>query len=757
MHKYLVIILFSLFLSLNFVYAEEVIFKINIEGNEIVSNATIISKIKIRAGQPYNENIINEDIKNLYASGFFETVEAKKEDKPEGVIITFKVKEKSVLKKVDIEGAHYIRKKQILESVNISEGSFVDEYKIKEAVKKIKDLYSAKGFSQVEITYDVKYSDDKKKAELKFVIDEKSVIKVRKVTITGNRTFSTRRILRLMKTRKAWLFNKGAFKEETLSDDKVRINDFYKSQGFGDVKVTIDVEKKAKGLYLTVNIVEGRRYYIGEVKVEGNKEISTEEIMKALEVKKEGIFSSQATYEGSSQIRGVYVDKGYIFSQVESFNFFNPESQKVDINYKIIENEVAYIEDIEIRGNIKTKDKVVRRELRVYPGDKFDGKKVKRSKEKLENLGFFEEIRFGTEAGSEPNNVDLIVDVKEAKTGYISFGGGYSSVDEFIGFAEIRQRNFDYKNFSTFTGAGQDLSLMVSAGTTTNHNQLSFTNPWIFDTPYYFGFDAYKKGHKQNDDVGYAYDEDVTGGDLRLGREFNDFWKGAVAYRLDRVEISDVVSEATQELKDEVGTNNLSSGELMMSYDSRDNVFSTLKGIYFTNNLQVFGGPFGGDKDFFKYFNRTSFYLPLIRESVVELRLRSGFSDPFSSTDKVPIYERFFAGGASTIRGYHERKVGPIDAVTEEPIGGEAMFVGNIEYTYPLSDFLKAATFFDTGEVWKSNSDFLQGGFKSSVGLGLRIKTPIGPVSLDYGWPLDTEPGEEGKEGRFHFNVSRSF
>lgn len=734
---------------------EETVSRIDIKGNEIVSDATIITKIRIRAGQPYNKNVINTDVKNLYATGFFETVEVDREDSSEGVVVIFKVKEKPVLKKITLEGTRFIRPKKILEAIDLSEGSFVDEYRVEEAVRKIKDLYTRKGFSQAEVVYELVSSETKNEVTVEFTIIENRVLKVRGVKVKGNKAEPARRIIKLMKTRKAWLFNRGLFKEEALSDDVLRITDYYRSQGYSDVKVDIDVEYRPKGVYLTVNIDEGRRYYVGRITLEGNRQVTAADIFKAMELKSGGVFSEQAIYEDSSNIREIYVDRGYIFSQVEPLSVLNPQTERVDITYKISESEVAYVEDIEIKGNIKTKDKVIRRELRIYPGDKFDGKKVRKSKERLENLGFFEEIRFGTEPGDEPNYVNLIVDTKEAKTGYLSFGGGYSSIDEFIGFVEIRQRNFDYRNFSTFTGAGQDLSLMLSLGTLTDRYELSFTNPWIFDRPVSFGFDVYKKGHKRDKSVGYGYEQEITGGDLRLGREFNDYWKGGVAYRLERVEIKDVV-DTSSELMEEEGANDLSSGEVALTYDSRDSIFSTLSGIYFRNVFQYFGGPFGGDKDFLKYFTRISFYFPVINKSVIELRLRGGFADPFSDTTKVPIYERFFAGGASTIRGYRERKVGPVDS-DGDPLGGEAMFIGNIEYTYPLADFLKVASFFDSGNVWSKNSDFFKGNLYSSIGLGLRVKTPIGPVSVDYGWPLDTEPGEEGKEGRFHFNVSRAF
>ncbi|MFA5270720.1 MAG: outer membrane protein assembly factor BamA [Candidatus Omnitrophota bacterium] len=737
--------------------SEDTVARIEIKGHKFVSDATIVSKIKLRSGQTYNENVINEDIKNLYATGFFETVEAAKETTPEGVVVTFKVKEKPVLKKLDIEGAHFIRKKKISEAIDIKEGAFVDEYKLKEVARKIKDLYATKGFNQAKVTYQFDISKDKDEARVKYIIEEKGVLKVRQVKITGNKSISSGRIIKLLKTKKAWLFNPGLFKEDAFNDDVKRVTDFYRQEGFSDVKVEPDLVFGEKGINVKINIQEGKRYYIGTVKIEGNKDVSLADITKVMMLKTKSVYSDQAVYEESSRIRSVYVDKGYIFVQIEPLTVLNPETQSIDVTYKIVENQVAYIERIDIKGNVKTKDKVIRRELRVYPQEKFDGAKVRKSKEKLENLGYFEEVRFDTEPGTKPDQVDLTVDVKEAKTGHLSFGGGYSSIDQFVGFVEISQKNFDYRNFSTFSGAGQDLSLYASLGTLTSYYELSFTNPWIFDKPYSFGFDGYKKGHKQDEDVGYGYSEDIVGGDLRLGHEFNDVLKGQIAYRLDNVKITDVVDNATADLKDEVGTNTLSSGEAALFYDTRDNVFSPLKGVYFTNNFQLTGGPFGGTKNFVKYSTRFSYYYPLINKSVIELRLRGGWADPFSDTNKVPIYERFFAGGANSIRGYEERKVGPEDPATNDPLGGESMFIANIEYTYPLMDFLKVATFFDSGEVWEKNGDFFSTDLKKSIGLGIRVKTPIGPVSVDYGWPLDLLPGQDSKEGRFHFNVSRGF
>ncbi|MCF7916557.1 MAG: outer membrane protein assembly factor BamA [Candidatus Omnitrophica bacterium] len=752
-----------------FSYAQDQISEIKIQGNNLVSDAKIVSEIKAKAGQPYNENIVNEDIKNLYQTGFFKEVSTETKKDPEGIVLIFKVKEKSVINKIIVEGQRYVRKKQILDEINLKEGSFVDEYRLKQAAKKIDDIYNKKGFSQAKIDYQL-VPVEEGKVNVTFTIAEKGVIKVRSVKIEGNKEFGDNRIKKLMKTRKAWLFNKGLFKEEIFEDDLKRIKGFYQYNGFTDISVDSKVEYQPKGVYIVIKIDEGKRYYIGQVEINGNKEIDTAKIRKNLTISEDDVFSKELVYQGSSQIRQMYVDRGYIFAQAEPVSVLNPKTNKVDITYNITESHVAYVEDVQIKGNEKTKDKVIRRELQVYPGEKFDGKKMRESKRDLENLGFFEDIRFRTEPGSEEDKVDLVVDVKEAKTGYFSFGGGYSSIDEFIGFVELRQRNFDYKNWQTFTGAGQDLTLKASLGTLTSRYQLSFTNPWIFDKPVSFGFDAYKKGHDQDDDVGYGYSEDITGGALRLGRKFNAELSGQVAYRFENVDIADVVSDASQDLKDEAGSNNLSSTELSLVYDTRDNIFSPREGIYFSNSFQLTGSFLGGDKDFNKFFSRLSLYFPTFNDSVIETRFRAGFADPFSDTSKIPIYERFFAGGSSTIRGYQERKIGPIDTPgSDDPLGGEALFVANIEYTYPLADFLKVATFYDIGNVWYKNDNFFQEeeingvsgakreAFYSSIGIGLRVKTPIGPVSVDYGWPLDEEPGEDGKEGRFHFSVSRGF
>ncbi len=295
-------------------------------------------------------------------------------------------------------------------------------------------------------------------------------------------------------------------------------------------------------------------------------------------------------------------------------------------------------------------------------------------------------------------------------------------------------------------------------GSLRNSFDLSFTEPWVFDYPVSFGFDAYKNTHNAQSDVGYGYDQDVVGGDLRLGKELTEYLRTDLMYRNDTIKISNIDPTASDDLMKEAGSNTISSLQLSLTYDNRDNAFDPTKGNLLSGSIEGAGGPLQGTKDFWKFNGRASHYFPMFNGSALELRGRAGLARPYGASDRVPIYERYFAGGAYSIRGYHERKVGPTDPITQDPLGGESTFIGNIEYLYPVFSFIKLAAFYDVGNVWAKMSDFGSGGFKSGMGLGVRIKTPIGPIMLDYGIPLNKEPGNDKVgSGKFHFSMSHGF
>jgi outer membrane protein insertion porin family len=736
---------------------------IEIKGNKSVSTNTIISKMKTKVGSPYLENIISDDLKRLYLLGFFSDIKIDTEEYKDGVKVIITVSERPVIEKITFSGIRRLRQsdeklKALLKS---KETQYLDYPSLADDVRTLQNMYEKIGYSQAQVQYQVDLNKDTNRAKVNFQVVEGKRVKIRNILIKGNVAYPAKRILKLMKTKRAWFFNAGVLKEEVLKEDMERIKAFYRNNGYTDVEVEyeINADKKRPFLYITVKIHEGKKYLVGNITIKGNSDISEKDILSRLKAcTPDKVFSQEALKQDISNIQGLYFDRGYIFAQVQEFTSVNPDTRRVDIVYNITENQIAYVDKIKIKGNIKTKDVVIRRELRIRPGDRFDGDKLRRSKERLQNLGFFEEVSYDTEDTGSPNKKDLVVEVKEAKTGSFSFGGGYSTVDEFVGFAEIEQKNFDWRNFPYFTGAGQDLKLRASIGSLTEGYELSFTEPWLFDYPISFGFDAYRNKHDKNEDVGYGYDEEVTGGDLRLGKEISEYVKTDLTYRYDTIKISNVDTNATADLTSEQGTNSISSGTFGLTYDDRNSVFDPIKGNLLTGSWQVAGGPFGGDKDFYKFYGRASHYFPLINDSSLEIRGRLGVAKPYGDSDKVPIYERFFAGGAYTLRGYKERSVGPIDPATNDPIGGESMIVGNIEYTYPLFSFLKGAIFYDIGNVWSKVSQIGKGGFKSDAGIGVRIKTPIGPIMLDFGVPFNKEPGADKKSGgRFNFSMSNAF
>ncbi len=767
------LLLFSVVFSLLFLFSSpvfsdegvKIVKAVEVKGNKTVSSLTILAKVKTQVGQPLSSAVLNEDLKRLYGLGFFTDVRIEQEDMEGGVKVVFVIVEKPILAEIRLEGNQQLKKDEIKKEMQSVVGDFVDQRRVRDDVEAVKKLYEKKGFSGATVDSSFETSPDTNQAVLRVVINEGTKVRIKDIVLIGNQSLKTGEILKRIKTKKAawWgFFHSGFMKEEEVQEDIERIKAYYDENGFSDVEVSTETEpadpvKNTGDVILKILIKEGRKYLVGDIQLTGNSVLKPEEIMKALQMTKGKPFSRRSLRLDVANIQDLYFEKGYLSSQIRSESVFNETTDRVDVGYKIVENELTYVERVRIQGNTKTKDIVIRREIRAYPGESFSGAKLKRSKERLYNLGFFEDIRFDTEPGSQPNTRDLVVTVKESKTGEFSFGGGYSSIDSVIGFAQIRQKNFDWQNWPTLTGAGQDFALRVEIGSVRKNAELSFTEPWVFGYPYSFGFDLYRREFDRSGTAGYFFNQQNTGGDLRLGKEFTEYDKGLLMYKLEEVKISDIPDDASQSLRDELGSNVTSSVALTLTHDQRDNVYTPSSGFLVSGTGEIAGGPFGGDRDFTKLYGVASTYFKQFDQMVLELKARAGIADAFGNSEKVPIYERYYAGGANTIRGYRERRVSPRDPGNNEPIGGEGYWVGNVEETFPIyPDLIKGAVFFDTGNVYENIEDFGSGGLVSGVGAGVRIKTPIGPVKLDMGYPLDDVPGEK-KKLRFYFNISQGF
>jgi outer membrane protein insertion porin family len=736
--------------------------EVKIINNKIVSSATILSKLKTGKGTVFSQEVINEDLKRIYGLGFFEDIAIDVQEETDGYIVTFIVSEKPVIDVILFEGNRTIKETKLRDEISLKEDEMLDRAKLNRDLTAIRKLYEGQGFQLASVDYDVKVDEEANRAKVKFNINEKQRIKVQSIDFFGNYSISDKRLKDLMVTKTQFLFflQPGYFKTEEFEADEERIAAYYRDNGFLDVKLETDFEYNLGGtqMYIAIKIDEGKQYLVGDINVRGNERFPEDEIREVLKMESIEPFSESTMTQDVVNIQQYYYDRGHMDCEINFDRILDPSTGNINVTYEVSEGELIYVDKVRILGNTKTRDVVIRRELRAYPGEPFRGAEIRKSKERLYNLGYFEEVVFDTEPGSALDKKDLVVSVKETKTGELTFGGGYSSVDKLVGFIQVNQRNFDILGFPTFTGGGQVLNVRAELGNVRQNYVVSWTDPWILGYPLLFGFDVFQTEHRSTSDVGYLFDERRRGGDVRLGKEFTDYFRGDAMYKLEEVDISDVDSDAAQAIKDEEGSNWLSRILLALKYDTRDNVFTPTRGFILSGSVENVGGIFGGDKDFIKYGIAANKYFGFFDKKVVlELSGSLSLADSYGDTDKIPVYERYYAGGANTIRGYKERQVSPRDSVTNDPIGGSARLLSSAEVTFPIVEkIIKGALFADAGEVWIDRSELFTSNLKYGVGLGARVKTPIGPVKLDYGWPLSDNHGDE-KKGRFYFSMSHDF
>ncbi|MDP2912571.1 MAG: outer membrane protein assembly factor BamA [Candidatus Omnitrophota bacterium] len=739
---------------------DKTITAVRVSNNKAISAETVLSKLKVKVGDQFSQDALNDDLKRLYATEYFTDVSIDVQDYQDGIAVTFIVDEKPVIDDIVFKGNTAFKAHKLKSMMKSKPNDMLNLAVLAQDIAEIKNFYVKKGYPLAEVKYVLDLDKEPNKARITVTIDEKMHVKVTRINIAGNKAIKTNVLRKMLGTKPAWLFNPGIFNEDILKEDTEKIKYLYDDIGYLDAEVTpkFDYSLDGTSLEITININEGKLYVVGNIAISGNLVLPEKDIKSKITMKTDKPFSNRALRMDASAIRQYYYEFGYMNAIVEVERDLNQATGKIDVTYNIDAGEPVYIGKIEVKGNIKTKDIVVRRELRVYPGERFNGGKIKRSKERIYNLGFFENVSFDTEPTETPDIQNLIVTLKETKTGEFSFGGGYSSIDLLVGFAEITQKNFDILNFPTFTGGGQNLAIRGEVGMVRNNFNVSWTDPWIFGWPFSFGFDAYQTTHNKRGDVGWSYDEERTGGDARLGKEFTDYIRGDLTYRLEQVRITDVIDNASKDMKDEAGRNWISSLMAELTLDTRDNIFSPGKGYTLSGSIENAGGIILGDKDYVKGTASAMYYHTFFQVFVMELKARMGLEAAYGDSGEVPIYERFYAGGANTIRGYKERRVGPRDPGSDEPIGGEAILIGNAELTFPVYEkIIKGAVFCDVGNVWRRSEDFMAGGkLKSGVGVGARVKTPIGPVRIDYGYPLVGNYDDE-RTGEFYFSMSRGF
>jgi outer membrane protein insertion porin family len=748
-------------------------------GPETVNRAVVSANIQTTVGKARSRDMIEQDVRNLIATGYFFDVRVLEEPVTDGVKLVFQVQGKATIKDVALEGHKRFKDERLRRELGFKVGDILDERKVQVAAQKITELYQKSGYPDAKVDHEISVDRDTGKAVVRIKIHEGARVFIKRIQFTGNQAFPEKRLLKLMKTRRhwwgSWLSGTGVVKDEQFRDDLDKLRDHYRSNGYLDMEIRgTRIERVGeKWMVVHIDIFEGSRYKVGEVKIDGNKLFPTTELEKRLKMTTGQTFTPGGLSADVKAVEDYYGARGYLDTTVRSSRGPNIETGRIDLTYTVREGELTYIEKIEIRGNTKTKDKVIRRELAVAPGEIYDTVRVDKSAERLRNLGYFSKVETTPRPTPVPNRKDLVISVEEQRTGTVTFGAGFSSIDNFIGFVEVTQGNFDLFNWPTFTGGGQKLRLRTQLGFKRQDYILSFTEPWFLDQKLSLGFDLF---HRESQFLSNQFGERRTGGDVRLEKALNEFIRGQVQYGLESISLG-VDSTASQEVQSQSGTKLRSSIEGSLVYDARDSVFLTTRGNRTEFSAEVAGGPVGGDVSVYKLNAKTTQYFPFFEGHVLQLLGAAGVVEAFGSTkgsgpvvtesntvtmttfpvkvNDVPIFDRYFLGGANTLRGFGFRKVGPKD-VNGEPVGGNTYVNATVEYTIPVIERVRFAIFFDIGNVYRNAYDFKINDLKSDAGIGVRLNLPIGPLRLDYGYPIQTDE-QTGRGGKIQFSVGYQF
>ncbi|MCX7824992.1 MAG: outer membrane protein assembly factor BamA [Verrucomicrobiae bacterium] len=747
-----------------------------------ISDSVILANVQTKAGQSTTRTALGQDVRNLYATGYFTNVHVAQEDVEGGIKVIFTVQGKAKIKEIILQGNKKVKASRLRKEMDIKVGEPLDERKVVLAQKKMEEYYEKAGYERAKIAYDVTIDQQTGQGVITFRITEGPRVDIIDITFTGNDHYPKATLQKQMKTKRkwwlSWIVRTNVMKKEQWQDDLDKLRDFYHNEGYVDMQIT-DVKfdyVKPERMYIRISLVEGRKYLVGKLDIKGNNLFPSADIRGVLKMTEGKTFGPKALDKDIEAIRDYYGAKGYIDARVTPIRQANVETGRMDVVYEIVEGDISYVAKINIRGNVKTKDKVIRRELAVKPGEVFDMVKVKRSKQRLENLGFFSRVAAVPEPTEVPGHKDLSIEVTEQRTGQFVFGAGFSTVDALVGYAEVSQGNFDLFNPPLFSGGGQKARLRVQLGTKRQDFILSFTEPWFMDRKLALGFDAFRTRSSYLSDM---YVETRTGADIHLTKELAPFTSGKVQYGYQVVDISDVPEDAAQIFRDEEGNRSVSAVTATLTRDTRDSFFVTTRGNKTEVVGEVAGGPFSGGTDVYKMELKTQQYFPLPftwptrdRKHVILLAGAAGVVDSYGSEGNVPLFNRFFLGGPNNLRGFRYRDVGPkvsdlplqkqLNAYgvpsddQDETVGGNTYAWATFEYIIPLIERIRFAIFYDIGFVNRDSYDFSMSNYNDDFGFGLRLDLPIGPIRFDYGIPITTDK-HNNRGGRFNFNIGYQF
>jgi outer membrane protein insertion porin family len=720
--------------------------EIAVQGNRRVQEAVILGRVGAKIGSPFVANRTAEDIRAIFALGFFDDVQVKVEDFEGGVKLTFMVVERPFVRDIVFAGNKKEDSATLQEKIDLKLGSVYNPVEVNKGADKLKEYYETEGYFEVGITPEIEKLADGD-VPVTYRIAEGRRISIDQIVIEGAQGLTPKQVKGAMDTQeREYVVLRGTVQRQRLDEDVDRIIQLYNDHGYVQARVEsseIQVDREKARATIRIVVVEGPQFKVGGVDVMGNAVLPVEEIRKRIELKTGEVFSRSKLRDSVKGITDLYSAVGRASADVNPNTLQDTPGRLVNVVFEINEGPETYVERINISGNTRSEEKILRREIPMAEGDLFTSQKLARAKQKLTNLNYFDKVEAKTAPGSAKDKIIVNIDVTEKPTGLFSIGGGYSSQDGVLGTLDLSQRNF--------LGKGWEVFLRLRGGSNLQTGTIGFTEPWLFDQPLAAGFDIFNTRRILPD-----YTVNSLGGDIRLGHPLGEYSRWNAIYRVSQDRITNVNPLGSPELISQEGTHLTSLIGLSLSRDTRDSVYDPTRGT--TVSLGVdFAGIGFGEKFARSVFSSTYFQpLPWL-DHVLSFRLMAGYSFGWSK-DPVPLFERFYLGGSNSLRQFKSLQVSPKDE-TGTRIGGNSELLGTVEYVIPLFFGIKAAVFYDVGQVWGPDlslgtkidlSDLRHG-----MGAGLRWNSPFGPIRVDYGIKLDQRKGESF--GNFNFSAGSSF
>ncbi len=723
-----------------------------------VDEARIRNLMSSKAGSKYRAESLDNDIKTLFESGYIDDVRFLAEPVGSDVRLIVDVLTRPIINGVGFVGANIFSDKKLAKETKLKSGGAMSDSQILEARRNIEKYYQGYGYPDVSVTHRIQETSQPGLADLIFVIDEGTKNEVRKIRFEGNTVFTTPELKKEMKTKEkgwfSWLTKSGRFESYQLDEDLDAVIDYYRSNGYLRASST-GIRRDPVGdgrVDLVIPISEGEKYTVAGISFGNITVFKPEELYPSMILNGGDAYSSEKMRDDIKTIRSFYGSRGYADALV-SPDIKDAGPNRVTVKYQVSEGTRFKVGRVNIQGNTKTKDKVIRREVPLKPGDWFNTVELETTKARLENLQYFGDVQAtGNPGGAGYRDVDILVE--ERNTGSVGVGAGFSSIDNVVGFLTLEQTNFDIMNFGNFTGGGQRFGMNVRAGSVRSEFSMSLVEPWFLDRQLSLGGELF---YRQSAFFSDAFEQTNVGAAIYVRKPLTEKSSVKLEYRLEEVGI-DVTAPPASQFTKEDGDYLRSAVTLRYLYDNRDSTIIARKGERFDVSLAMAGSVFGGDVDTVTLSAIGAKYWNLKWDTILSVNGELAFVDALSGD--VPVFERMFLGGGNTLRGYEFRDIGgERDVPTGDVLGGNSLAYMTVEYTVPIIETVRAAVFYDVGFVNPDSWDIGAQDVYSDVGFGVRLKLPISPVplALDYAFPMSSPDVIADKGGQFQFYLNYEY